>query len=898
MNIFRAITLKTLAKNKIRTLVTIIGIVLSAAMITAVTSSITSVQNYMYENAVVNSGEWHVSFNNISADTVEAMKQNKEITGLVTSNEIGYAMLSDSTNEDKPYAYVIAAEDSFFEKMPVHLISGRLPASSNEILVPKHLYTNGNVNLKSGQEITLDLGERIYKDETNLIEASEAGLGQNNPFIRGEELEVKKTQKYTVVGFYERPSFEDYSAPGYTFITKDDGKTVNPQKYTAYCMLQNPKEIYEHEIFSSKFAGILDSDTAVQTNSDVLLYSGVSGYDSFYNVLYSLGTILIILIMFGSVSLIYNAFSISVSERTKQFGLLSSIGATKKQIKKTVLFEALFVSVIGIPVGILAGIGGMGITFALIGDKFSSFFGEGKVSLFLKVSPWAIVIAAVVALLTVLISAWIPSKKAMRISAIEAIRMSSDIQMKNKKVKTSWLTYKLFGLEGMIARKHFKRNKKRYRATVVSLFMSIVLFISASSFSSYLTTAVTGVFEKKEYDISYQIDGQPDQEQLSAEELYKKLASVEGVTDSLYYKEYRSGVPVRVEDLKNPQFILNYFGGSEDEEVENVGINLNVYGIPDEKFAEYLKQNNLSKEDYMNPDKPLGIAVGKVNTFDLEQQKYIEQDLFKSATPVIHNRRFNQEKHEKLVDTEEFQKMSEEEQERLVEDTMYDTFLLPIGHLTDKLPFGLNVARWDGIYMVYPLSIYQEQFPDFQNNVKYVFKTTDHATVYDKMRVVLQDLQLPSTEPDLYDVYSVNETDRNMITIIKVFSYGFIALISLIALANVFNTISTNILLRRREFAMLKSVGMTTAGFNRMMNYECILYGMKSLLWGIPAAFIITYFIFKSVNSGYEIGFYLPWQAVVIAVLSVFIVVFATMLYAMRKIKKDNPIDALKNENL
>ena len=142
------------------------------------------------------------------------------------------------------------------------------------------------------------------------------------------------------------------------------------------------------------------------------------------------------------------------------------------------------------------------------------------------------------------------------------------------------------------------------------------------------------------------------------------------------------------------------------------------------------------------------------------------------------------------------------------------------------------------------------------------------------------------------------EENRSYIFVANMFAYTFIIMISLIAVANVFNTISTNISLRRREFAMLKSVGMTQKGFSRMMNYECLLYGSKALLLGLPVSCGITYLIYRAVTTAYETSFHLPWAAIGIAVLSVFLVVFATMMYSMSKVKKDNPIDALKNENL
>ena len=116
-------------------------------------------------------------------------------------------------------------------------------------------------------------------------------------------------------------------------------------------------------------------------------------------------------------------------------------------------------------------------------------------------------------------------------------------------------------------------------------------------------------------------------------------------------------------------------------------------------------------------------------------------------------------------------------------------------------------------------------------------------------------------------------------------------------MANVFNTISTNVALRRREFAMLRSVGMTRGGMNRMMNYECLLYGFRALAFGLPLSALMTLFIYDTVGSSVSSTFQIPWSAVAVAVCSIFVVVFATMLYAMGRIKRENPIDALKNEN-
>ena len=142
------------------------------------------------------------------------------------------------------------------------------------------------------------------------------------------------------------------------------------------------------------------------------------------------------------------------------------------------------------------------------------------------------------------------------------------------------------------------------------------------------------------------------------------------------------------------------------------------------------------------------------------------------------------------------------------------------------------------------------------------------------------------------------ETEKNLLLTVDVFTYGFIVLISLIAAANVFNTISTAFLLRRREFAVLSSVGMTPKEMSRMLNFECLLYGLKALLFGIPAALLVTYEIYRVVSASWATGFRIPAASIPVAVVSVFAVVFAAMLFARSKMRRENIIDSIRVESL
>ncbi len=898
MNIFNKVTLQSLKKNRTRTIVTIIGIILSAAMICAVTTFASSIYNYALDNAIYVDGDWHGSAEDIDSKTYESIKDDSKIKSYVYAQQLGYSKIEDCKNENKPYLFLLGASDGFNEMMPVHITSGKYPTSSSEIIIPEHLFENGGVELKIGDTLQLALGVRM-------LDGYE--MSQNNPFYvydenneavpSGETLTVRETRSYKIVGFYERPSFENYTAPGYTAITIADKQISEKYSYNVWFKMNETKDVYSF---------IEDNKLPGKTNSSVLRYSGVSRYTGFNSMILSLSIIVISLIMLGSISLIYNAFSISVAERTKQFGLLSSVGATKKQLRRMVVSEALMVSAIGIPLGILAGVGGIGITLFFVGNKFEALIGY-PIPLKLSVSALSLVVAVVIALLTVLISAIVPSKRATKVSAIEAIRQSKDINTKIKKVRTSKLTYKLFGLPGMLANKYYKRSRKKYRATVLSLFMSVVLFVSASAFTGALTESVTDSFGNVEYDIL--IYGYENEfGKATVDDLLNELKSDKGVNQVAYTQGSSYYISVSPNEVSKDY--LEYYATSEElsiDEIENVGVYTNFKFVDDNAYRELLKKYKLNEDEYFNTNEPKAIAVDGRAIFDSVLGKYTSYNVLNSENTAISfvvekvfdGYYFEGDKIDENGNTVYVYKNQENPNEimTLTREEALEEKNVELGKIIYDAPFFLDVNS--RLTMIYPMSLRDDvlSVETFLNNgYSYYIITDTHVETMNAIDETLSDLSLERLRTQ--DIAAQEEENRNIVIIIQVFAYGFIILISLIAAANVFNTISTNIALRRREFAMLKSVGMTAKGFNRMMNFECILYGTRALLFGLPISVGISYLIHLAVSEGYQKDFTLPWVAIGIAVLSVFLVVFVTMMYSMSKVKKDNPIDALKNENL
>ena len=898
MNVFNKVTLQSLKKNKTRTIVTIIGIILSAAMICAVTTFASSIYNYALDNAIYVDGDWHGSVEDMSLETYEMIKNESKVSNHVFAQQLGYAKIEGCINENKPYLFVLGASEGFSDMMPVHITSGNYPASSSEILIPNHLYENGGVELNIGDTIELALGKRMLDGYP---------MGQYNPYYvydennetipSGEKLVVDETRRYTVVGFYERPSFENYTAPGYTALTIADKDTNAQYNYSVWFKMNKAKEVYSF---------IEDNQLTGRTNSSVLRYSGVSRYEGFNSMIISLAAIVIALIMFGSIALIYNAFSISVAERTKQFGLLSSVGATKKQLRRMVITEALMVSVVGIPLGILAGVGGIGVTLIFVGNKFQALVGY-PIPLKLSVSTISLVIAVIIALLTVLISAIVPSKRATKVSAIEAIRQSKDINTKIKKVRTSKLVYKIFGLPGMLANKYYKRSRKKYRATVLSLFMSVVLFVSAAAFTGALTESVSDSFGNVGYDIL--IYGYENEfEKVTVDDLLNELKNDKGINQVAYTQGSSFFVTVPSDEVSKD--LLDYYAKTENlsvSQIEDVGIYTNFKFVDDEAYRALLRSYKLNEEEYFNPNAPKAVVVDGRVIFDSVLGKYTSYNVLKSENTdicITIQKEFDGYYLDREIVDEKGNTLYIYENPKVPGDSMtltkeeaFEEKKAEIGEIIYDAPFYLDVNS--RLAMIYPMSLRDsvlsaETF--FDSGYNYYITTDTHVETMGAVDETLSDLGLVKLR--VHDIAAQEEENRNIVTIIQVFAYGFIVLISLIAAANVFNTISTNIALRRREFAMLKSVGMTAKGFNRMMNFECILYGTRALLFGLPVSVGISYLIHLAVSEGYQKDFTLPWVALGIAVLSVFLVVFVTMMYSMSKIKKDNPIDALKNENL
>lgn len=835
MTIFQKITLQSLKKSRTRTLVTIIGVILSTAMVTAVATFAVSLQNYLVNGAIAKYGDWHVAFTNTSDTLLPDQISDARVDHAAVYDNVGYAQLTDGKNPAKPYLFIAGMQNDALTSLPIDLISGRLPQNDSEVLVPAHLAANGGVKLAIGDTFTTLLGTRSALGQT---------LNQHDPYCQGQETLVPETEKtYTVVGICQRPSFEEFSAPGYTLIT-----TADPSRPAAsqslFVTLHDAKD-------AKSYAASLSGSSPYVFNDNVLRFYGLSGDQLFNTMLYAIGAILILLIMIGSVLLIYNAFTISLGERTQQFGILMSVGATEKQLRHAVVFEGLVIGLIGIPLGILVGIPSVQLVILLVAKNFSNVMYD-NVPLTLSVSLPALLNAAAVSLLTILISAYIPAKKAASVPIMTCIRQNDTIKVDAKAVRTSPRIERLCGLEGTLAVKNFQRNKRRYRSIILSLALSVILFVSASVFGAALDQITQHSTVQMDGDIAFYTQEMTEDDFF---QLADQLQTAPGVTKSTYQTLLTYTCPVPVQSLTpQAQAALEV-----SDAADILPLTMDIQFIEPVIYDNFLREQGLALADYTGDD-PQMIVVGKLpGNFDIFTDRSL--DLSISAGEAAKTL------HAQCVDTYP------------LDPTPSDT--LPKNYVL------IAVAP-------YPL---KAQFADLPapTRMGLTFWSDTPKQTTSAMQTIL-DGQAITAHYQLYDLHRILEENRNLSFIVDLFTVVFISMISLIAIANVFNTISTNIKLRRRELAMLRSIGMNDRDFGRMMRFECVLYGTRTLLYGLPISLILSYLIYRGMTAGgADITYSLPLASMAASTLGVFLIIFITMLYTTSKLRQENIIDALRD---
>jgi len=918
-SVFHRFTVQTLKQNRTRTLVTIIGIALSMALLTAIFEAMYSGIAYMIRSETSSGGTYHGLYTFMTQEEAETLRSMKEVKETGTLQVVGKVEAEESYIDQ---FLILGWEESIGDLARIQVTEGRMPENSSEILLNTYL---GSSYAKE-EGFDYELGDSITLTVTAAKDGSDWGSEEDADGEDGEKAQEQRT--FTICGYYYLPNYN--LSDGWQnglLITGPGAEAVQGQSEAdqwVFFTLKHPARFWkfgEKAGFSNKLIG----------NDYLLIYYGSNGNETILQLAGVFVGVLILLIAVGTISMIYNSFAISVSERTRQFGMLKSVGATRGQIRRSVLWEAVLLCLIGIPAGMIIGCLGIGITLYLLKGQFEMIRGtasENPEQLKLVLNAGALAVSAVICFVITMIAALIPAMRAVMISPMEAIRQSRDVQIREKDVRTSKLRTKLFGFEGMMAAKNFKRNRKRYRTTVISLAVSVVLFISATAFTSYLTSSA-GLISDEDmgYDLqayvgarsAKEIEEYEEAEKIDYSGLLEEIRALGSIEEATYLQSIYTSLSVDASGL------------SEDWKQYGFPAGVNVILLEDETFRLLAAANRLNVAQFYNPMKPSGIVLNEVTLAEHDGDGRVHwrklQLLDESKLPLtidatvqvipegydvydteerngvvwyyLYPSDLMMEYYDGMVYDEEKDeftatvRIDESKIEKLPEEALLKSHEITAAAVITDRPYYLDA--YTGLQLIMPYSIGSILFAEAGSNynVSYLAVAEDHAKGAEEMQKLLDEKELGAW---VNDRAAGAEQIRALVRVLNVFSYGFIILIALISVTNVFNTISTNVMIRKREYAMLRSVGMTEKGIRKMTNYECLIYGWKSLSWGLVLSAVIVFFMYRLLGSAVTLAFRIPWGAFAIASFSVFAVVFVTMLYATNRLKKDNLVETLRSE--
>lgn len=946
MNLMKTLTLKNLKLNRKRTIVTIVGIILATALLSALVTLVSSFQYSMIEYQKQKGGDFHVKFSNVKMSELSEFKNNRNIESTFETMGMGFAKLDGCKNEDKPYAYVMATDEAGFERGCFKLIEGRMAKNEDEIVIPRHLKTNGRIDIKVGDEITLDVGKR-YDSNTESV------ISENCAYEHeAETLTDTVTKHYKVVGIMERPGYgmEDYSAAGYTFVTYSDElaaidngtKSEADTTLTVYSRYTQ-KALRNKDAVTADIIGVDEKLFAKANNSSVemtaeesdrflkemenakydiymngflISYECVFPIDGTFKALFTVAAVVALIIILTSVYCIKNSFNISITEKIRQYGMLASVGATRRQIKSSVKTEAAMLGVVGIPVGTMSG-----ILASLVLVKVVNALSAGWLNFALSfhTSLPALILAVILSIATIYFSATGSARRAAKVTPLEAIRNTKEIKIKSAKLKTPEIIGRIWGIGGVISYKNIKRNNKKYRTTVTSIVICSVTFIVISYFMSMAFSVVGMSYASVDYNIGINMSCKKD---LDIEKLSELLSGIEGAKDYLVGAGYYF-------DVDKPEYTKKYgeYCGQLYDDSEDVSQEFLITVLNDKSYDKYASDAGIKNA-------AAGAILVNKGTFDVYNEnssKYVkkEMELYKYKAGDTIECGYNvyddasSDDNAAEGDTEsstddnnavegDTESSTEDNSGYVDEETINKgvrkTVDVTIAGVTDKVPtcyngYGntsllfMNQKGFESLWAdgksgnefkpgnaIYSAYVVAENADEYQDTLE---KETAENPEYSQISFYVSNM-----DKEMRD-------EKSLFTLLGVFAYGLIVVIALIGITNIINTLSTGMELRSREFATLRSIGMTDKQFVGMVRLESVFISVKALVIGVPLGILISYLLCVMMNRMDDAIIYEPpYKAIILCILVVIMLIYAIMKLSMTKLRHNNIIETIKNENL
>lgn len=899
MKVLGKLTVKHLKLNKKRTIVTIVGIMLATALMTAVVTMAVSFQQSLISYQKQESGDFHYAFLDQDEDMLEKIKANRNIESYYETAGMGYANLEGGTNEDKPYVFVEAMDGNALEHSSVQLEEGRMPKNDSELLISKTIFTNGGVEWNVGDKVTLSVGKRLYEGEEDYDDLKKGDLmDQNFGYVAdGEKIEPIFEKTYTIVGITKRLSYqeEDYSAPGYTVITYMEQNELEESEniygidiYTRFTeegikdqfhaladLLDIDRKLVDRVLNGDTFWAGMEPDEemerierligTIRPNTYLIAYEYMEGDDDTIRALYTIISIVLVIIVVTSAFCISNSFGISITEKTKQYGMLASIGATPKQIRRNVYYEAVILGGIGIPLGVLLGLFACMILVQVLSALLKRI---SEISILFATSWQTIVVAVLFSIVMIYLSAIRPAIRASRVSPIVALRGNKDIKLTAKNIRTPKWIAALFGISGKIAYKNRKRNKKKYRVVVISIMVSVTVFVTMFSFTQLLGNMVSVEYVDYGYSIRVNLDEltKEDAKNLAAIEEREdvKELTISWETSLAFDKQPSLSYTKQAKEIM--QNIYGEAGDTEAEIAEPSSMGISVVVLEEQAFSKYV--TSIGAKEFK--DEKQAVLVNDSKTY-LDDKTIVYQIYDCKPGTSLEGYYYDYEEDEKE------------------EEKIHVSFA--IGAVTDVHPTGYKESYYDGGILVVS-DQWVKQYPDMELYGPEVYIDCEDADALQK------DLISQYNYDSIYNVEEQRTAEQTMLWIINIFLYGFICVIILISVTNIFNTVTTSMEVRRQEFAALQSVGMTPKQFRYMVRMESFFYGVKALTLGIVAGSILSYLLYNQLGAIIEMGYHYPWKGVLIAVVAVALLLGGIMQYSLGQIRKQNIIETLRQDNV
>lgn len=858
MKIINKLTWRHLWVNRRRTVITLFGIIISVAMVTAVFTSVGSLMRSLSDITAAYDGAWHAQYMNLQDKDVQTLSKQKNVKTIGLLADIGQMDCNTKEDSGRNETSIIAGNQNLFAINKMKPAAGRLPNNTRELMVTKSYLQRNKLNWKVGDTVTV----QTTSYPTGAQEAEATG---------GEPIVENRT--FTVCGILEVQN--QLTGMNSAFCGMDDTVAGG---YTAQVQFSNlgsntPKDI--KAAAKAVYGKAVNSDWSdlYTIHTDYLMYNGVQMSDGIARALYGFVAIILLIIILASVFMIYDSFAVSYQQRARYLGMLASVGATRVQKRGSVYFEGFILGCIGIPIGILCGIGGIAVTLRALSDSFMKtvMVATGDSIRLHAVVDWKIIVFSVlISALTILISAWIPAHRASKITPIEALRQTNTVKVKKaKKLKTSRLRQKLFGFEDVLAVKNYKRNAKRSRTVVFALAVSVILFLSTANFTGMLTNALDNEYDGMSFDVYESVNSSDGPLSVDlVEKLNKEVSRMPGIES------------MRV--CADNEMMVDGLDKQLTAEAKKANMDRSVYvlGVDNDTFAALAKEAGIDPSVCQDDKIPTGILINRVQVATEKKQSLVLNPLQGS-----------------LVGQTFTGSMVGYDSEG---NELYAKYTAKVAAQMNKE--ASNLGSFMHPTLVVPMHSYLVHFPSVlaEDNIvsyaRYYITAQDHDRVYTQVSDLLSDTKGISHTG--YDAAAQAETMRALRIVVMTFGYGFITLITLISVMNIINTISSGMEERRREFAMIKSVGMTPRSFKKSIYLENIRYGVMALVWGLPVSFGLDFLMYKILGSSFDYGYTFRWYYYLAAALAVFAVIAIALLYAVDKIKKDNIIETLKRDDI